>query len=120
MSKLKKQTAQAQAKQVDGLPQLRFRAPGKDAPGYLRRQRQALEFSEKLKQTENISAQTIDDLVAFFLPFVTVPTSRDEAREALFDMSQAQFEDMLNELTGERKGVPPVKSARSANGSMGE
>lgn len=117
MSKLNKRNVK---EQLQALPQLRFRAPGKDAPGYLRRQRQALEFSEKLKQTENISAQTIDDLVAFFLPFVTAPTNRDEAREALFDMSQTQFEDMLNELTGERKGVPPVKSARSANGSMGE
>ncbi len=117
MSKNKKQSKQAESA---SLPQLRFRAPGKDAPGYLRRQRQALEFSEKLKQTENISAQTIDDLVAFFLPFVTRPANRDEAREALFDMSQTQFEDMLSELTGERKGVPPVKSARSANGSTAE
>ncbi len=117
MSKLNKRNVK---EQLQALPQLRFRAPGKDAPGYLRRQRQALEFSETLKQTENISAQTIDELVEFLLPFVTVPAKRDEAREALLDMSQGQFDDMLTEITGERKGVPPAKSARSANGSTAE
>lgn len=75
-----------------------FKAPGKDEPGFLRRQREAIEFGEKL--VNKPTTKTIDDMVDFLLAWVVEPTDRDEAREALLDASEAQFSELLGVLAG--------------------
>jgi hypothetical protein len=88
------------------LPTLRFRVPGKDAPGFLRRQREALAFAETLSAKENVTAAVIERIVEFLLPYVTVPQERDAARQALWDMSEDQFYQLLNAVTGADVGAP--------------
>lgn len=86
-----------------------FKAPGKDEPGFLRRQRQAIEFSEKL--TNKPTTKTIDAMVDFLLVYVVEPTDRKDAREALLDASEAQFGELLGVLAGGAEN--PTKATSS-------
>ena len=66
--------------------QLIFEPPGKDTPGYLKRQRKAIEFMAKLQTLATDPApDVVDDMVEFLLPWITVPKDRDEARDMLWD-----------------------------------
>jgi hypothetical protein len=78
--------------------EIQFLVPSRDAPGFLRRQREAIRFSEELTKTPSI--ETMDELIEFLLQFVTIPEDRDEAREALLDASQNQFQELLTVLKG--------------------
>ena len=80
-----------------------FEKPDSDAPGFLRRQRQALEFKREL---ENAGPDTLDKMVEFLLAFVTEPEDRDEARDALWDASERQFNQLLDVVTGRAETDP--------------
>ena len=86
------------------MSEITFRPPGPDAPGYLRRQRQALEFAEAIKA--NPSPALIDRLVEMLLPFVIEPQDRQAARDALLDASETQFLDLLRVMQGRAGGDP--------------
>jgi len=77
---------------------LRFEVPGKDAPGFLRRQREALEFKEKI--SGEAKPETIDELVLYLAQFVVEPEDHKAKVEALWLASQDEFEALLNSLTG--------------------
>jgi hypothetical protein len=104
------------------VPILRFTVPSKEAPGFLRRQREALRFVEMLKARDEITAETFERIVDFLLPFVTAPQDRDTAREALWDMSKEQYDLFLDAVIGgeekaEASQAPfPESSASSATG----
>ncbi len=83
-----------------------FAIPDKDAPGFLRRQRQALVFAEKARR--DMTPDTLDELVLFLSAFVTEPVDRGEAREALFDATETQIIGLLNSITGGAAGTPPL------------
>lgn len=74
-----------------------FEKPDREAPGYLRRQRQVLELRQRI--TGDLTPESIDIMVEFLLPYVREPEDRDQAREALWDASQEQFDEMLSALT---------------------
>jgi hypothetical protein len=76
-----------------------FEVPGREAGGYLRRQRSAIAMMQRLTDNK-LDPTKVDELVEFLLPFVTEPIDRDEAREALLDASREQFEDMLKKAQG--------------------
>ena len=73
---------------------VKFEVPGKDAPGYLKRQRKLAEFMEM----DGNSAARWDAMIEYLLDFVTKPKDRAEAREALWDMPEAEYEEMLDNL----------------------
>lgn len=73
---------------------VKFEVPGKDAPGYLKRQRKLAEFMEM----EGNSAARWDAMIEYLLDFVTEPKDRAEAREALWDMPEAEYDEMLDSL----------------------
>jgi hypothetical protein len=75
-----------------------FTPPTPQTPGFLRRAREAIRFSELLRQSPTV--ETIDALAAFLLQFVSEPIDRGEATEALLDASQEQFQELLTSLTG--------------------
>jgi len=75
-----------------------FNPPTPQTPGFLRRAREAIRFSELLKETPTV--ETVDALAAFLLQFVSEPVDRGEAIEALLDASQEQFQELLTSLTG--------------------
>lgn len=76
-----------------------FNPPGPDTPGFLRRTRRALELREQM-QGGKPTPKTVDDLVEFLLPYVSDPPDRDQARELLWDASEADFKNMLHAVTG--------------------
>lgn len=55
-----------------------------------------------------INENVIDEMVDFLLPLVKEPVDRDEARAALWDASQEQFEEMMAALIG--GNVNPTKA----------
>ena len=83
---------------------MKFVAPTPQTPGFLRRMKRALEFSERLKSGE-LSPALVDGLVDFLSDFVTdIPKA--EAKEQLLDASQEQFTAMLDAINGKASTVP--------------
>ena len=75
-----------------------FTPPDENTPGFLRRQREALEFMQVLKGDP--SPEAIDGMVSFLVEFVTEPVDKKEATEALWDASEAQFNELLAAVLG--------------------
>lgn len=86
-----------------------FKAPGKDAPGFLRRQRDALRFQERLT-SGNIGPQLVDEMIALLLPYVEEPVDRAVAEEALLNASETEFQLMLKAITGGSVNPTPETS----------
>lgn len=80
------------------MSQIRFEPPDPDEPGYLKRQRKALEFQRQL--TKDPAPEAVDALVEFLLPYVKEPVERDAARDALWDASEAQFRLLIDLVSG--------------------
>lgn len=76
-----------------------FSPPDENTPGYLRRQREALKFVQLLKGDPTVDA--IDAMVDFLVQFVTEPKEEAEAKEALWDASEAQFNELLSAVIGQ-------------------
>lgn len=84
---------------------LEFDLPTKETPGFLRRQRAALEFQARTRA--GMTPDLVDEMVQFLVPYVSVPESREEAAEALWDASQEQFDTLFNALTGQESDPNP-------------
>lgn len=79
--------------------QVVFEPPTKDSPGFLRRMKQALAFQDAIN-SKKLTEKTLDDMVGFLSAYVKVPENREEARNLLYDASEAQFNEMLQSITG--------------------
>lgn len=88
------------------MSQLVFDPPGKEAPGFLRRAREALSFQEAMQEKPTVAA--LDGMVKFLLDYVSEPKDKDEAREILMDASEEQFINMLASLSGESAEEDPT------------
>lgn len=77
---------------------LKFKIPGKDEPGYLRRQRQALRFQGEL--LDNPSIDTFDEMVEWLAQYVEEPQDQNEAYEALLDASESDIFRLLEAIGG--------------------
>jgi hypothetical protein len=80
------------------MSQIKFEPPGKDAPGFLRRMKIALELRQEAAR--GMSPEVVDRFIEFLLPYVTEPEDRKEAVEALWDATEEQFDMMVNMITG--------------------
>lgn len=88
---------------------IKIALPGKDKPGYLRRQRKALQFSQAF-EAKQVSPELLDGLVEFLVDFVVEPADRDQAKELLWDASEEQFTEVLNAISGSgESSVNPTK-----------
>jgi hypothetical protein len=85
--------------------QIVLQAPDKDEPGFLRRSRLAISFSEALK-SKNPTVQALDDMVEFILGYIIEPKDRKVAHDLLFELSENQFLTMLDSLRGETEEDP--------------
>jgi len=74
---------------------IEFELPGPDAPGYLKRMRKLSAFMEM----EGNTPERWDLMIEYLLDFVTKPADKDKAREALWEMNQAEYEKMLESLS---------------------
>jgi hypothetical protein len=80
-----------------------FEVPGPEAPGFLRRQRRALQLGAALEEARESGAVTVDILegmVAFLVDYITSPADRGAAREALWDASETQYKALLATIGG--------------------
>lgn len=92
------------------MPEIRFRVPGADEPGFLRRSRQALEFQRKM--AGEMTPEAMDDMVGFLSMFVSEPSDPAAAKEALYDASKNQFYELLELMKGENaKNLSPAASS---------
>lgn len=78
--------------------------PSADKPGYLKRRKQSMEINARIVAGD---PKAIDEMVTFVLTNATVvvPAGVD-AREALMELSEAQFAQIFN-----RAAVDPTNSA---------
>lgn len=79
--------------------QLAFEIPDSSAPGFLRRQRDAMHYREQLRT--NPSGESMDAMIAFLLQFVTTPLDRGAARELLLDLSRQDYTKLLTAINAE-------------------
>ena len=77
---------------------LRVNLPGPDAPGYLLRLRRTTELQRKLG--EGATPELFDEMVRFLVDFVEEPADRAEAEAALWQLSQSEYEAVMNALQG--------------------
>ena len=96
---------------------LEFTPPNPDSPGYLRRAKQSLIFREQIKK--GASPEVIDAMVDFLLPYVKRPVDRKEAREALFDATEAQFLQLVDIVGGNHEENPTSAQPTSEPSSTG-
>lgn len=91
--------------------------PTRETPGYLRRQKRALEYRARLKNKDNDDPTLVDEMAAFIAPLVVVgEEDPQKAIEMVLDFSEAQFDDVLAALTGggEDSALPPESSTGSS------
>lgn len=95
---------------------LKFKIPGSDEPGFLRRTRRAMEFFEAYAKKE--SADKIDELVDFLSGFIVDPKTKKEAEKVLWDASEEQFLELLNLVLGRgnEEEVVPLGEEESSDG----
>lgn len=82
------------------MSQIVFEAPGVDAPGYLRRQRDVLAWQARWNGQGTPSPGLIDDMLTILLPYVVEPVDREEAGEALLDATEQQINDLMDIVGG--------------------
>jgi len=83
-----------------------FAFPTKDTPGYLKRQRDALKLKAELAASE--SEASLGKLVEFLARYVTEPADPEAAVEAIWEMSEDQFNSALGHLTAGSQTPPKV------------
>ncbi len=91
------------------------RAPGKNKPGFLRRQQKVQKFLTALKGGADLAA--FEEMIDFILKEneVVVPDGVDP-REALLDLSQEEYEAVMSNMAGGESAVPPTNGATSVTG----
>jgi hypothetical protein len=87
--------------------ELEFSIPTKDTPGYLRRQKKALEFSKAFSESK-VTPEVLDDLVNFLSDFVSKPTDKNEVKELLWDASESQLIQLIDSISGSNTEVVPL------------
>jgi hypothetical protein len=87
--------------------ELKFTAPDKTAPGFLRRAIRAGELAEALKGG-SFTAHTLREMAEFLADYIDAP--REQAINAVMDASQEQFEAMLAGVGGggNETTIPPA------------
>ncbi len=89
--------------------------PNKTTPGYLKRQRRALEFRSKMmsKDPDALTVEDFDGLVRFLSQFVTTPADPEQAYQTLYDQAtEEQFDALLNSLLGGDANPTPSPQKR--------
>jgi hypothetical protein len=91
-----------------------LQAPGRDAPGFLRRQRAVVAFQRRIAADNRDDAlAALSDLADWLVDFVVEPADRAAAYEALLDASQAQLEAAM--LSIANPTPPPPASGGSSD-----
>ena len=90
------------------MKELVFSPPSRKTAGFLRRTQKALEFQAEMRADPR--PETIDKMVEFLLPYVVEPKDRNEAREALFDATEEQFNQLIDVIIGNATEENPTSA----------
>lgn len=93
--------------------ELVFEVPGRDAPGYLLRQRTILEFQQARDKPQD--PETVTAMVNWLAGYVKIPENREEAIAALWEASEEQIDELLESISGTGK-VSPKREGDSESG----
>lgn len=83
-----------------------FNKPDSNSPGYLRRLKRVLYFQDAIK-SKNYGVELVDQMVEFLADYITEPSDRTQAVEALWGATQDEFDTLLSAVTGE-DDIPPA------------
>lgn len=86
-----------------------FNPPDAQAPGFLKRQKKALQFMRAFN-VDNPTPEMIDQMVEFLLDYVSEPIERDEARDLLWDASQDQIMTLMRAVGGGESDENPTEA----------
>lgn len=92
---------------------IKIEAPSRQSPGYFRRMREGLKLRNMSVTADPDAA--IAGMIEFILPYVTEPVDREQAREALWDASEEQIEQIMDAVVPKKNKdtkIPP-KSGES-------
>jgi hypothetical protein len=95
------------------MKELVFSPPGRGEPGFLRRTQKALAFQVEMKNDPR--PETIDKMVDFLLTYVEEPKDRAEAREALYEATEEQFNQLIDVIVGGSANGENPTSAQPKN-----
>jgi len=109
-------------------PKLAFETPGKDAPGFLKRQMRGLSVLRAFRAMQRRSAAltkqgvpttddrwaeigeetltVLEDLIGFMLTCVTEPADKDAARALIEDLSENELMELMPQLLGGSDDAP--------------
>ena len=84
------------------MAKLKFVIPDADAPGFLRRQRKLMEFINCLDD----SPEKWSRLVDLLLLYVESPKDSKAAEEAIWELSQNEYEKVLKQISNQGEVDP--------------
>ncbi len=76
------------------MSEIKFLVPDPDAPGYLRREIQRVEFLEQYREEQD-ARKALKMLVEYLLEFVTEPEDKGQAREMLLDAPKSTIDELM-------------------------
>jgi hypothetical protein len=74
-----------------------IKLPSPDSPGFLYRTKRALLLKRAL---EEITPDTVDEIVEFLVPYVVHPEDIKDKRKAIENLSQTQFIEIFGSIAG--------------------
>ena len=99
---------------VDEITTVKFLPPKSHEKGYLKRVRKAMTFSDRLTDKENPpKLADLDEFIEFILKWVKEPVDRQEAFDAVEDLSQDEYNSLLQALFGAEAEENEVKKANA-------
>lgn len=94
--------------------------PDKSAPGFLKRQRQALvfqtAFSEAETNPEILTPELLDGLVDFICQYVTKPKTKSAAEKLLWEASENELDTIIGAIGGTGGSTSPKKEGNLETG----
>lgn len=94
-----------------GAVQIRIRPASPDDPGFLRRQRMYLRWKQ-LQETGEMRPEDLDEFVAFMAQFI-INMEHGDAIEAIWELSQNQWNDIMRATTSNQEAEPPLSQSDS-------
>lgn len=88
--------------------ELRFKLPGTDSPGYLKRQMKIRDLLTGPTQPE--------EMVDFLLDYVQEPKDKEKAKELILDMTSNELYSALLAIKGAKKVISDEKKGKSEEG----
>lgn len=99
---------------------IKIELPTRETPGYWKRVKRGAALRDEI--TKGMTLALCEKITEYALPYITEPVNRDEAREALEDASQDDFEKILKALIsgkddggGKDTSLPPENSTPLEN-----